>query len=73
MIFAILRAAGRHPGVITGGPLVELQDAGSELLQVRGGIRLARRADDLPAGLAILPRQLETDAAIGAGNHDDRR
>jgi len=28
MIFAILRAAGRHPGVITGGPLAELQDEG---------------------------------------------
>jgi len=28
MIFAILRAAGLCPGVITGGPLVELQDEG---------------------------------------------
>ncbi len=28
MIFTILRAAGLHPGVITGGPLVELQDEG---------------------------------------------
>lgn len=28
MVFAILRAAGLHPGVITGGPLVELQDEG---------------------------------------------
>ncbi len=28
MVFAILRAAGRRPGVITGGPLVELRDEG---------------------------------------------
>ena len=28
MIFAILRAAGLRPGVITGGPLVELRDVG---------------------------------------------
>lgn len=53
MVFAILRAAGRRPGVITGGPLVQLRDGGllGNAWAEPGGVWLVIEADESDGSL----------------------
>src|SRR5262249_4624326 len=63
-------AAEAPHGFVVGD--VESVDLGARRLELACLRRLARRGDDAPAVLAVLPRQLEAEAAIGAADEHAR-